>query len=225
MSRAPSRSRSQSSGPRKQSREIIGPPSPATLLGAPASLVLIVLLGSFGAIGYPGDHGAFIEHMAILGVASWVLISGMTMRIETTGTELHLVNWFTVVSLLRTEIQRVDARNGVTVHTRNGIRCTAGAYGTSQLQNVIKSRRYARVAEAIMVWAEGAPEDPNRHSDSWEANPGHHRSRGRHRYQKAPKVPRHMLTVGLPVCLSVAQVLGLVLWHYSESLHQWLYGS
>lgn len=197
-------------------KHLIGPPRPTILVGTATTLTFLAFL--FGAlrISDRGGYWGFVGYMALLGSLGWLLLSGMTMRIVATPSELRLVNWFTTTAIPRSDVSAVEGKNGVVIYTRSGRRCVAAAYGSSQFQGIVASRRYARVAADIQEWASasaGSSSPPMSFSTS----------AARHRYLRAPRRPRQMLVIGLPLSLVGTQILGVILWSQSDILHNVIY--
>lgn len=115
-------------------KRLIGPPRPAIVAGTLLTLSFLTLLFSALAIADGGDYRGFFGYMALLGSLGWLLLSAMTMRIAVTPSKLLLINRFTVIDTARSEVSRVEGKNGVVIYTRSGRRCVSAAYGSSRLQ-------------------------------------------------------------------------------------------
>lgn len=199
-------------------RVLLGPPRPVMVaLGAVAFVIL-----AFAAVAVPvsdqGGYRSFPGYMAFLAVGTWAVVLMATARIEAQGADLVLVNFATVRRLSRSEIVGVDGSNGVVVHTTTGTYEAVG-YGSSLGQDFVRSRRFARVAARIQAWA-GVGGSTSR-PPTVETLDALGQS-GRHRQTRAPARPRRLLVVGLPIAILATQVLGVVLWLKSDTLHSLL---
>ncbi|WP_152192825.1 hypothetical protein [Georgenia satyanarayanai] len=169
------------------------------------------------------SYASYVGRMAFLGVALWMLVSVVTMRVSVDRATMLVINGISIVTFQRGDILEVTSHNGVTITTRSGYRCTSGAYGSSNFQGFRPSARYERIASNIRTWASSGDTGRDVVAARHDVGAAHDERRSSRRaVRKPPWRPRPMLTVGLPAFLLVTQLLGLLLWVASEQLYDYL---
>lgn len=224
MRRLPDSAASAHGSAGSERRYLIGPPRlPIVVSGLCTGLITTIAV-SVTPVNWRLPYASYVGHMAFLGVALWMLVSVVTMRVSVDRATMLIINGISVVTFQRGDILEVSSHNGVTITTRSGYRCTSGAYGSSNFQGFRPSPRYERIASKIRTWANSG--DTGRDVVAARHNIGaahnHKRSPPRRAVAKPPWRPRPMLTVGLPAFLLVTQLLGLLLWAASEQLYDYL---
>lgn len=230
MGRLPNSAASAHGSAGSERRYLIGPPRPTIVVSGLCTGLIATIAVSVTPVNWRFPYASYVEHMAFLGVVLWMLVSVVTMRVSVDRATMFIINGISIVTFQRDDILEVSGHNGVTITTRSGYRCTSGAYGSSNLQGLRPSARYARVADRLRAWASSVDTGRNVDAARHDVGAARHdvgaahdeRRSSRRAVRKPPWRPRRMLTVGLPAFLLVTQLLGLLLWVASEQLYDYL---
>jgi len=119
----------------------------AAVVVVPGTIAIAVPVTTVGA-----GYNQFAVGMAVLAALVVIAYCMFTARIEVRSNQLVFVDLFTERAIERDSISAVTDNNGVRIRMATGIECTSVAYGSSLIQNVFPSARYARVGNRITTW-------------------------------------------------------------------------
>jgi len=83
-----------------------------------------------------------------------------TTRIETCGKNLHLVNLFTERVISRNMIGVLEVGNGISLPLKSGRKFSSFAYGSSLMQDFVRSRSGESVFYRILKWCDNTEDNP-----------------------------------------------------------------